>query len=79
MAKRSKAKEIVPAEPAEYAGLVSGISKLLDMHAAVPAKRQQHSHANLLGDRPTDRRIRTTGRGTAPRMERNCLNGWRSI
>ena len=30
MAKRSKSGEIVPAQPAEYVGLVSGISELLD-------------------------------------------------
>jgi predicted nuclease of restriction endonuclease-like (RecB) superfamily len=30
MAKRSKSREIVPAPPAEYVGLVSGISELLD-------------------------------------------------
>jgi len=30
MAKRSKSREIVPAQPAEYVGLVSGISELLD-------------------------------------------------
>ena len=64
----------------EYGGLLTGISDLLDQARRMSARTVNNILTATYWE--IGRRIvesATTGRGTAPRMERNCLNDWRSI